>query len=229
MELFKHTLFINLETRKDRLEHAENEFKKMNINAERFNAVKLASGAVGCTMSHIKCLELAKQRNYDQVFVCEDDIVFKNPELLKKNITKFSENKDIQWDVLIIGGNSVPPYMKVGDYCARILNCQTTTGYIVKKSFYDILINNMKEGVKHLMKNPENKRQYAIDIYWKRLQMQYFWYMITPPTVSQYENYSDIEGKNMSYDHLLLDMEKEWFIKQQKEMQQKMSMNLTPR
>ena len=226
MELFKHTLFINLETRKDRLEHAEKEFKKMNINAERFNAVKLASGAIGCTMSHIKCLELAKQRNYDQVFVCEDDIVFKNPELLKKNITKFSENKDIQWDVLIIGGNSVPPYMKVGDYCARILNCQTTTGYIVKKSFYDILINNMKEGVKHLMKEPDNKRQYAIDIYWKRLQMQYFWYMIIPPTVSQYENYSDIEGKNMSYDHLLLDMEKEWFVKQQKEMQQKMSMNL---
>ena len=106
--------------------------------------------------------------------------------------------------------------MKVGDYCARILNCQTTTGYIVKKSFYDILINNMKEGVKHLMKEPDNKRQYAIDIYWKRLQMQYFWYMIIPPTVSQYENYSDIEGKNMSYDHLLLDMEKEWFIKQQK-------------
>lgn len=229
MELFKHTLFINLEARKDRLEHAEKEFKKMNITAERFNAVKLASGAVGCTMSHIKCLELAKQRNYEQVFVCEDDIVFKNPELLKKNITKFSENKDIQWDVLIIGGNSVPPYMKVGDYCARILNCQTTTGYIVKKSFYDILINNMKEGVKHLMKEPENKRQYAIDIYWKRLQMQYFWYMITPPTVSQYENYSDIEGKNMSYDHLLLDMEKEWFIKQQREMQNKMSMNLTPR
>ena len=68
MELFKHTLFINLEARKDRLEHAEKEFKKMNIIAERFNAVKLASGAVGCTMSHIKCLELAKQRNYDQVW-----------------------------------------------------------------------------------------------------------------------------------------------------------------
>ena len=31
----------------------------------------------------------------------------------------------------------------------------------------------------------------------------------------------------MSYDHLLLDMEKEWFVKQQKEMKQKISMNLT--
>ena len=93
MDLFKHTLFINLETRKDRLEHAEKEFKKMNINAERFNAVKLASGAIGCTMSHIKCLELAKQRNYEHVFVCEDDIDFKNPELLKKYYQVFQKIK----------------------------------------------------------------------------------------------------------------------------------------
>ena len=43
MELFKHTLFINLEHRKDRLEHVIEEFKKMNIEAERVNAVRPAS------------------------------------------------------------------------------------------------------------------------------------------------------------------------------------------
>lgn len=223
MELFKHTLFINLEQREDRLKHAKEEFKKMGINAQRFNAVKLASGAVGCTMSHIKCLELAKERNYDQVFICEDDITFTNPELLKKNLRKFYENKDIQWDVLIIGGNAVPPYINIDNYCVRILNCQTTTGYVVKKSFYDTLISNMKEGVTKLMKEPNNKRMYAIDMYWKPLQMQNFWYMITPPTVTQYENYSDIEGKNLNYDHLLLDMEKKWLIEQQKRMKMKLT------
>lgn len=223
MELFKHTLFINLEQREDRLKHAKEEFKKMGINAQRFNAVKLASGAVGCTMSHIKCLELAKERNYDQVFICEDDITFTNPELLKKNLRKFYENKEIQWDVLIIGGNAVPPYINIDNYCVRILNCQTTTGYVVKKSFYDTLISNMKEGVTKLMKEPNNKRMYAIDMYWKPLQMQNYWYMITPPTVTQYENYSDIEGKNLNYDHLLLDMEKKWLIEQQKRMKMELT------
>ena len=223
MELFKHTLFINLEQREDRLKHAKEEFKKMGINAQRFNAVKLASGAVGCTMSHIKCLELAKERNYDQVFICEDDITFTNPELLKKNLRKFYENKEIQWDVLIIGGNAVPPYINIDNYCVRILNCQTTTGYVVKKSFYDTLISNMKEGVTKLMKEPNNKRMYAIDMYWKPLQMQNFWYMITPPTVTQYENYSDIEGKNLNYDHLLLDMEKKWLIEQQNRMKMELT------
>ena len=33
---------------------------------------------------------------------------------------------------MIVGGNNVPPYHAVTDYCIRILNCQTTTGYIVK-------------------------------------------------------------------------------------------------
>ena len=65
MDLFKNTLFINLEQRPDRLEHAQAEFKKMRIDAERVNAVKTKMGAVGCTLSHIRCLELAKQRKYD--------------------------------------------------------------------------------------------------------------------------------------------------------------------
>ena len=216
MDIFEHTLFINLDHRKDRLEHVEKEFEKMGIQGERFNAIKTASGAVGCTLSHIKCLEIAKERDYEQVFICEDDITFTNPELFKQNIEKFCMNEDIMWDVLIIGGNNVPPYKQYYDYCARVFNCQTTTGYIVKQDFYDIMIKNFKEGVANLMRDPSNKRMYAIDIYWKKLQMENFWYMITPPTVTQYENYSDIENRNLNYDHLLLDMDKTWLIQQQR-------------
>ena len=220
VNLFEHTLFINLEHRTDRLEHALSEFKKMDINAERVNAIRPKSGAVGCTMSHIKCLELAKKREYEYVFICEDDITFTNPELLKENIQKFVDNKEIQWDILIIGGNNVPPYQQLTNYCARVFNCQTTTGYVVKKSFYDPLIQNFKEGVQQLVGNPGNANMFALDIYWKLLQMQYFWYMITPPTVTQYENYSDIENKQTNYDHLLLDMDKPWLF-------QKRKMNMT--
>jgi len=215
MDLFKHTLFINLEHRTDRLEHVTNEFEKMGINAERVNAVRPSSGAVGCTLSHIKCLELAKSRDYDYVCICEDDITFTKPEIFKDQLNKFYENKNIQWDILILGGNNVPPYQQIFEYSARVFNCQTTTGYIVKKPMYDIIIKNFKDGVQHLVKNPENKKMYAIDVYWKRLQMQYYWYMITPPTVTQYENYSDIENTNTNYNHLLLDMDKKWLFKQQ--------------
>ena len=60
MELFTNTLFINLASRTDRLEHVISEFGKFGLTPERVDAVKMASGAVGCTLSHIKCLEIAK-------------------------------------------------------------------------------------------------------------------------------------------------------------------------
>jgi hypothetical protein len=78
---------------------------------------------------------------------------------------------------------------------------------------YDVLLDNFKTGLNLLLKDPQNKREYAIDMYWKRLQTQYFWYIITPLTTTQYENYSDVEQQNVDYSHLMLDMEKEWLMK----------------
>lgn len=218
MELLKNTFFINLEERKDRLEHVKIELSKLNIKGERINAVKTISGAIGCSLSHIKCLELAKEREYEQIFICEDDITFLNPKLLLENLGKFigeAEATNINgWDVIIIGGNNAPPSVKIGDFCRRVYNCQTTTGYIVKKHYYDVLIKNMKDGVHKLLKNPENKREYALDIHWKLLQKYDNWFFIVPPTVIQYNNYSDIEKTNTDYKHLMLDLDKEWLFSQ---------------
>jgi glycosyl transferase family 25 len=149
MELFKNTLFINLEHRTDRLQHSKREFQKLGIRTERVNAVRTKTGAIGCTLSHIRCLEMAKKRDYEYVFICEDDICFTNPELLKSNMELFARNNTFHWDVLIIGGNNVPPYDIITDYYARIYNCQTTTGYIVKKHYYDTLLVNFKESAQN--------------------------------------------------------------------------------
>jgi GR25 family glycosyltransferase involved in LPS biosynthesis len=214
MELFKHTLYINLESRPDRLKHVTEELKKMNIEAERINAIKMADGAIGCTLSHIRCLELAKERQYPYVFIMEDDITFLNPNLLNENLVKFQENPELKnWDVLIIGGNNCPPYMKITDYCIRVANNQTTTGYIVKSHYYETLIQNFKESAQKLMRNPNNKREYALDMYWKRLQQTGIWLMIIPATVTQYQDYSDIEKRVVNYNHLMLDIQKDWLFR----------------
>jgi hypothetical protein len=212
MELFEHTLFINLEHRKDRLQHATKEFNKMSILAKRFNAVRTKVGAVGCTMSHIKCLEIAKQKDYPHVFICEDDITFLNPDVLKNSIAQF-HNANLEWDVLLIGGNNVPPYDKIGDFCIKVSNCQTTTGYIVKKHYYDVLISNFRESVFQLMKDPTMHGMYALDMYWKQLQRNDKWYMLTPFTVVQCDSYSDIEERHVDYRQLMLDMDKKWLMR----------------
>jgi len=212
MELFENILYINLDHRTDRLEHVQGELSKMGFShAERFPAVKLPAGNVGCTISHIKCIELAKSRGWSQVFICEDDITFTNPSQLMESARKFVDSK-IEWNVLVIGGNNCHPFQPVGDFCARVQNIQTTTGYIVKQHYYDILLTNFREGLEKLMREPNKKNQYALDIHWKQLQIIHQWYVLTPLTVIQYYDYSDIEEKVVDYSSMMLDLEKRAFL-----------------
>ena len=209
MNLLKNTLFINLEHRKDRLEHIMCEFQKIGVTkAMRVNAIRTKLGAIGCTLSHIRCLEIAKQSDFEHVFICEDDITFLNPELFLKNLTDFDNNDQINWDMCLVGANNLPPYHKFNDYCIRVFYAQTTTGYIVKKHYYDTLIANFKEGVHKLINDPSTVKQTALDIYWKKLQCQDFWYMIIPATVTQYSNYSDIENCKTDYTDMMIDLDK---------------------
>jgi glycosyl transferase family 25 len=209
MEILKHTLYINLDYRTDRLEHVQEELDKIGIkeSAERFPAVKMEKGNVGCTLSHIKCIDLAKSRGWPYVFICEDDITFTDPGRFLSSLREFSQSVH-QWNMVIIGGNNCPPFQPITDCYARVFNIQTTTGYIVNSNYYDILLNNFKEGLSKLMREPEKKKQYSLDIYWKTLQSTGLWFLITPPTVIQYYDYSDIEEKVVDYGPMMLDLEK---------------------
>ena len=78
----KHTFYINLDHRTDRKQHVETQLSSIGINNyERFKAIKLPNGALGCSMSHLKCLEIAKQNNWEHLLIVEDDIQFLNPKL----------------------------------------------------------------------------------------------------------------------------------------------------
>jgi GR25 family glycosyltransferase involved in LPS biosynthesis len=163
---------------------------------------------------------MAKKNDWKYVFICEDDITFLEPETFMRNLTKFYEY-DCDWDVLLVAGNNAPPYRKSTEFCIQVHNCQTATGYIVKNHYYDVLIQNFREGLANLMKNPDNKREYAVDMYWKRLQGRDRWYMIIPPTVIQYPGYSNIEKRNVNYEYLMKDLDKEWLFQYQREQMQR--------
>ena len=217
MNLLKNTFYINLTERTDRREHIEKQLKDIGIKDPlRINAFKMKHGCIGCTLSHIHCIELAKLRNYEYIFVIEDDAVFTNPTVFLDNLTKFQDNPPNKWDVLLIGGNVVRPYTKIEEHYIQCFNTQTTTGYIINNHYYDTMIQNFKEGIKQLMNDPvsvQNRNLYAVDMYWKRLQQKDNWYMIIPLTVTQNPGYSDIEDRVINYNHLMLDLNKEWLYR----------------
>jgi GR25 family glycosyltransferase involved in LPS biosynthesis len=202
-----NVMYINLDTRIDRNIHVVNEFKKINVlKPERFKAIKLDNGALGCSMSHLKCIEHAKRNNYKYTLVCEDDIEFLNPELFLSQLQSFLK-KERDWDVILIAGNNMLPYKSIDETCIQVYNCQTTTGYIVKNEYYDTLIKNYKDGIQKQLKEPENN-DYKIDKHWFHLQRKDKWFLIVPLTIIQREDYSDIEKKVTNFKNFMLNYNK---------------------
>ena len=190
----KNVFYINLESRPDRKLFIEKQLNILGLNATRFNAIKHEKGAIGCSLSHLNVLKLAKEQNFDHILIMEDDIHFLNPQLFINNINNFLKNHK-NFDVLLIAANNVGNYSIIDRNCVKIKECQTATGYLVNKHYFDKLIDNFENGVNKLIKDPSLEKFYAVDQYWKSLQLYDNWYLLTPLCVSQKPNYSDIEKK----------------------------------
>ena len=224
----QHALYINLASRTDRRAHVEAQLAAIktahnglsNLVPERFNAIQhSASGAIGCSMSHMRCIQIAKERGWDHVLICEDDVLFTNVPLFLTQLATFMATVPT-WDVVLLAGNNIPPFTVVNDACIQVGSCQTTTAYIVRAHYYDALIANYRAGIHKLMRAPLQKLEYAIDRYWFELQRRDRWFLITPLSVVQREDYSDIEQRFTNYAHLMLDLDKQQLMQRMQQMQQ---------
>jgi glycosyl transferase family 25 len=227
MNSIKNIFYINLDHRTDRKVHVETQLAKIGLQGfQRFNAIKMENGAVGCSMSHLKLLQQALKSGLDHVLIVEDDIEFLDPELFRTQLDSFFKEQS-SWDVVLFAGNNMPPYEKVGDTCVKVTRCQTTTGYLVNGHYIEKLMNNVKMGLTNLLRDPTNHTVFAIDKHWFALQEKDNWFLITPLTVVQREDYSDIEKRVINYHSSMTDLDKkELFDKikayrEQQQMQQK--------
>ena len=82
----KHCFYINLDRRVDRKQHVEQQLNNLGVPYQRFKAVQLENGAIGCSMSHLSILVKARKEQLPHVMIVEDDITFLNPELFKTQI-----------------------------------------------------------------------------------------------------------------------------------------------
>ena len=183
-------LYINLEKRKDRKTHIENEFKDFE-NVERIEAVDTSdtSGYFGCVRSHIKALERAKEKDYDEVIICEDDFQWINRD---KFIYPLPEV--VEFDVCMVSGKINNKEVIDCNY-NRVLDGRHTDCYIIKKHFYDTLLNEFKTSHKKLEK--ELIRDNYIDVHWVQLQKKSKFITPSVKIGRQLEGYSDIRKKNM--------------------------------
>ena len=143
---------INLKHRQDRIQNILTQFQNIKcVNIKVFNAIKYNPPFLGCSLSHLCLINYAKTNNMPFIIIVEDDITFLDPVKFKIQLSKFLKYHP-HFDVLLLGGNNMPPYKQIDDTCIRVSLCQTTTGYIVQQHYYDTLIKNFKEGILGLIK-----------------------------------------------------------------------------
>jgi len=202
--------YINLEERKDRYVH----FEKLKTNhsffknVNRVSAIKCENGAIGCGLSHIKALKKSIQDNdsFDYTMVFEDDFCILNDTHYTDFVGHFEHiRNEKEWDIIVLTPRGVMKNISVDKNCKmtsnhfyEIVNNQTATGYIIKKSFIPILISTFEKSVEGLLKkqNPDN---YAIDQYWKSLQNTNHFYYFKNVFAGQLPGYSTIEKRMVDY------------------------------
>jgi glycosyl transferase family 25 len=206
-----NVLYINLDSRMDRHTHFESQFTKIGMNPQRFSAIRNVNGAIGCSMSHIACLELAIRNEWDHVLICEDDATITNPGQLVYQVNQFFNRFNDSWDVLLLAGNNYQPFRRESAECVRVANCQTATSYLVRRPYFEKLLANFKDGLKKLIAEPAQQPKYAIDQYWKNLQRTHRWYLIVPISVIQRPDYSDISKQQVDYSGMMTQVNKKWY------------------
>lgn len=198
-------LYINLAHRTDRNTHILNEIHKFctdDSKIYRIEAIQKKPGALGCGLSHIKCLNfILEHENWKKVLILEDDFTFRS--------NNFDEiNKDIE--TLVLHNNLMDVGLLSFNYrnfkstdtenekIKKVFYSQTTSSYIINRDYIPKLMGNFKEAMAHMIRNgkyPVN----CIDIHWTVLQPKDNWFAIYPAIGYQYDNYSDIEERFTAY------------------------------
>ncbi len=199
MDRIDKFFYINLDKRKDRYKEINNELRNVldedeyTDKVERFPAIYNKNGAIGCSLSHLEVLKIAKKRNYKNIIIFEDDFEFLiDRETFRssiENVFKLVDEENLKFRVIMLSYNA----LQKEDYnylLDKTTNVQTASGYLVSSSIFDELIEIIEYGVKQL-ENTGEHWNYTIDQIWKRLQNKE-WYIFKNRIGKQRAGFSDL-------------------------------------
>lgn len=197
-ELFPLITYINLDSRQDRDRLAKKEFEKLAIDPTRVSGTVIRAtdnpmwnGVLGCTLSHIRCLEMALEQRQN-IFIFEDDIKLVDDSF--QDIDKcFDEINKIDWDMLYLGGNVLKPIYQKTEHVGKLTHCQSTVAYGVNKNFLKKLISYI----------PRNNIIPIDLVYTNKVIPNNNCFISIPMTIVQRDSFSDIEGKQVQYESYL--------------------------
>lgn len=206
LSLVEKVVYINLKTRSDREDNIKELLQKFNIANEkviRFEAIDEKPGYIGCAKSHEAVLKMARDHEWDNVLILEDDIVFNDDIESVALANRFlSMLKTTAWDVAMLSANyyHVMPFIN-DNHFLRLNMAHCACAYLVNKNYYQTLLDNVSEAVRKLEAGGEQVNC-AIDSHWLQLMGKDKWFGMYPNFGYQKAGYSDIQGYNTNHELL---------------------------
>ena len=192
---------INLDERTDRWTSLQSNFQ--DITLERISAIKNDIGWKGCGLSHVKAVQMAKDKGLPFIFIMEDDCV--PTEFFKKNIhtlQQWLQSNMEKWDVATTGNSyygffsnekqSINPICSLSSLKLYETKNLATQGYFINSRVYDVFLS-WKE---NLDSSPNVWT--PIDLWPNIKTMKTI--SCTPFLTRQLNDFSNIEKKVRNYD-----------------------------
>ncbi|AJJ19481.1 glycosyltransferase family 25 protein [Yersinia intermedia] len=208
LSLVEKVIYINLKTRPDRDANIQELLQKFNIAKDkviRFEAIEEKPGYIGCAKSHEAVLKMAKEHEWDNILILEDDIVFNDDVESIALVNRFlSMLKITTWDVAMLTANyyHVMPFINDNNFL-RLKSAHCSCVYLVNKNYYQTLIDDVSEAVRKLDAGGEQVNC-ALDSHWLPLMAKDRWFGIYPNLGYQKAGYSDVQGYNTNYESVFL-------------------------
>lgn len=195
-------IYINLEHRTDRKKEIENELDNFRLPYERFNAIATPNfGILGCSLSHLAVLKMARDNKWKNILIFEDDFIFSvdKKEFYENIKLLFDKENPVNFDICMLSYNLIKSEPSLlYPFLQKVLEVQTTSGYIVNEKIYDRLIELYEWSIP-LLESTKQSCVYALDIVWKKLQPSSNWYAFNNRIGIQRPSYSDIEKSFCNY------------------------------
>jgi len=186
--------YINLDDREDRNSQFLGQMDEVGIPQNKIQRIsgiyEKDHGHIGCTKSHIKTLKTFIASSNKICIIFEDDFEWLgSPNALFADF--FAEK--IPFDVCMLSGSYAKATRTKWPFLVKVDDAQTTSGYMVTREFAPILLKNFEDGLQLLERNYDHPK-YAVDQYWKKLQVIAEWYIFSPKLGKQISSVSDIQG-----------------------------------
>jgi hypothetical protein len=204
-EQFDKRYCVNLDKRADRWEKVSKTFEEVGIkDVIRYSAVdgneldltnvkyneRLLKGELGILQTHLNLLQEAKDEGLKEIVIMEDDVVFTDEF---KDFDKYLADVPSDWDMIFVGGNHMygdTPHV-INDRVLKVNGTVAIHCIIIREPIFDVILAIASD------------RKKQIDNYYADIQKGYNVYSFTPNMALQYEDYSDIQGRNVNYDQFL--------------------------